>query len=544
MNTRVRLRRWQRRALERLEANPGPDFLTVATPGAGKTTFALVALRRRMADRPGNRVVIVVPTAHLKTQWSRAAARFGLVLDDAWRPGNGALPTDVHGVVTTYQQVATSADSLAGIARDGLVILDEIHHAADDRAWGSGVRDAFGSATWRLALSGTPFRSDSHAIPFVRYALDEAVPDFEYGYGDALADGGVIRQIEFPVLDGEMEWIDADGVERAASFEETLTGTLASQRLRTALSLQGDWLPTVLDAAHARLVTLRRRRPDAAGLVIATDQDHAREIAGLLRRRHGVSAVVATSDDNDASARIAAFTGSVDPWLVAVRMVSEGVDIPRLAVGVYATTTTTELFFRQAVGRFVRHRGGEDDVVAALFLPADRRLRNHAETITRARRHHLVTTSHRREEVDEPEPDEPVEQMSLFAAVSATPTGQVASASAHATAGVTVGRDLDDPDDTLVLELPPLPGTTPDPDGAERSATPGTPEGHPDPVRRRRRLRELNAARAADLVRYANMSHARVNAELNRLAGIRRITEATEADLERRLAAAERWLRS
>ena len=49
-------------------------------------------------------------------------------------------------------------------------------------------------------------------------------------------------------------------------------------------------------------------------------------------------------------------------------MVSEGVDVPRLAVGVYATTTATPLFFAQAVGRFVRAR--ERGETASVFLPS------------------------------------------------------------------------------------------------------------------------------------------------------------------------------
>jgi hypothetical protein len=49
-------------------------------------------------------------------------------------------------------------------------------------------------------------------------------------------------------------------------------------------------------------------------------------------------------------------------------MVSEGVDVPRLAVGVYATTTATPLYFAQAIGRFVRaRRRGE---TASVFLPS------------------------------------------------------------------------------------------------------------------------------------------------------------------------------
>src|SRR5699024_807094 len=119
---------------------------------------------------------------------------------------NGALPADMHGIVTTYQQVATSAQVLAGLSRDAFVVLDEIHHAGDERAWGESVLLAFGAAIRRLSLSGTPFRSDTQAIPFVRYVLDEAVPDYEYGYGEALADRRVVRPIYFPRTNGHMEW--------------------------------------------------------------------------------------------------------------------------------------------------------------------------------------------------------------------------------------------------------------------------------------------------------------------------------------------------
>lgn len=533
MTATVRLRRWQRRALERLDRSESSDFLAVATPGAGKTTFALVALRQQMARSPGRTVVIVAPTAHLKTQWSEAAARFDLVLEDRWRPAAGPPPADVHGIVTTYQQVAGSPGALAGLADGGMVVLDEIHHAGDERAWGRSVREAFGGAAWRLGLSGTPFRSDSHAIPFVRYALDEALPDFEYGYGDALADDGVIRQVEFPTLDGEMEWIGSDGASHSASFSDALPPELAAQRLRTALSVDGEWLPAVLDAAYDRLGALRRLQPDAAGLVIAIDQDHAREIAASMRSRHGIDAHVATSDDADASKRIARFARSRDPWLVAVRMVSEGVDIPRLAVGVYATTTTTELFFRQAVGRFVRARAEDAGLVASVFIPADRRLRLHADAITRVRRHHLATTAHRREEPTEAMTESPDEQMSLFAPVSATPVG-TAITGAGPSGGAAAG-DGAPVDDDLVMELPPLPGPGA-PGDSMRTGWVGT-------MRHRRELRALNSARAADLTHATKLTHASVNAELNRMAGVMRIDDATTEQLERRLRAAERWLR-
>ncbi len=128
--------------------------------------------------------------------------------------------------------------------------------------------------------------------------------------------------------------------------------------------------------------------------MIATDQEHARGITTLLRMRFGTDARVVTSDDPHASARIADFAAGSDPWLVAVRMVSEGVDIPRLRVGVYATTTSTELFFRQAVGRFVRWTRGVPRQRAWLYIPDDPRLRLHAARVAEQRRHSLRREDH------------------------------------------------------------------------------------------------------------------------------------------------------
>lgn len=540
MTRSIRLRPWQKRALEQLATSDRPDFLAVATPGAGKTTFALTAIRLHLSKHPNSRVVIVAPTAHLKTQWADAAAGFDLLLDAQWSASSGRLPADVHGIVTTYQQVSSSAEALAGVARDAVVVFDEIHHAGDERAWGEGVRTAFSGAQRRLALSGTPFRSDTRAIPFVRYVSDEARPDFEYGYGDALVERSVVRPVEFPRLNGHMEWTGADGTLRAASFDDALDSTLAAQRLRTALSLDGEWLPAVLRAAHHRLLEVRAEQPDAGGLVIATDQEHARGIAKILRERHGVDAVVATSDDPDASHRIARFRNGTTPWIVAVRMVSEGVDLPRLRVGVFATTTTTELFFRQAVGRLVRWTRGEAHQRAYLFIPDDARLRARAHQMAEQRRHSLRAIE--RAAADDPDPiafDEvrPEEQLSLFAALSAVPVGDVAQ-TGSLPAGVTMAEPLDD-DPELLLLLEPLPGPS-------ALTTAGVlPGGGPalSPAARKRLLRERNAARAADLVRLTGMAHAPVNAELNRLVGLRRVTEATEAQLVQRLEAADRWIR-
>ena len=535
----IRLRPWQRDALEKLDAAGLGDFLAVATPGAGKTTFALTAARRALAKGWMRRVIVVTPTAHLKAQWAQAAARFDLDLDPAWSPRTG-LAADAHGLVTTYQQVATSATKLAALAEHAFVIFDEVHHAADERAWGDALVTAFLDAPQRLSLSGTPFRSDTKAIPFVRYRLEEAEADYEYGYGEALADGRVVRPVYFPRVDGHMEWTAPDGSLHAATFADDLDRDRAAQRLRTALSEDGEWLPAVLREADARLRELREEQPNAGGLVIAIDQDHARAIARILRNRTGSNAVVVTSDDKTASKRIALFAEGDAPWIVAVRMVSEGVDIPRLRVGVFATTTTTELFFRQAVGRLVRWTSSLGSKQPAfLYIPDDPRLRARAHQIADARRHSLRKAEQRfveRETEAALDALKDKEQMSLFSVISAVALDVTEHdgdgerppwASEHV-------LDLgEDDDDHLVIDLPPLPGG-----GGGKVAQEGRTKSQ-----QRRALRDANTEYAKAIVDRTGMGHAAVNAELNRMSGVERIADATVEQLERRLALAERWLR-
>jgi superfamily II DNA or RNA helicase len=545
----VRLRRWQKSALDAFDASSGPDFLAVATPGAGKTTFALTAVVRHLAANPAHRVVVVAPTSHLKLQWSRAAARFDLHLEPQWDSSLGRLPADMHGVVVTYQQVAANPAALRQHAERCIVVLDELHHAGDERAWGSAVRAAFEPSPRRLAISGTPFRSDTHSIPFVEYHLDEARPNFEYGYDAALADRRVVRPVWFPRINGFMEWTAPDGVATSASFDDALDRTRSAQRLRTALSLDGEWLPTVLAQANERLMELRAHHPTAAGLVIASDQDHARGISQLLHQRHRVRSIVATSDDPGASARIARFAEGTEPWIVAVRMVSEGVDIPRLRLGVFATTTTTELFFRQAVGRLVRHTGGAAASERAwLFIPDDPRLRTWAASIAQLRRHQL----RRPPDDDERQTDDAVldevpaqgaeeEQLSLFAVLSAEVVDYGSGTSVFDDDNALTAHDQpEDEDSSIPFDLP-----TPPPPGSGRYsiALPEDLGGRTLPEVKQE-LRAANADLAMDLVRFTGLSHREVNGRLNRLAGLQRITEASLDQLRKRADQAERWLAS
>ncbi|HEX8002909.1 MAG TPA: DEAD/DEAH box helicase [Mycobacteriales bacterium] len=368
------LRSWQRRALVAYLQRRPADFLAVATPGAGKTTFALKVAAELLADHSVQAVTVVTPTEHLKGQWAEAAARFGIDLDPAFSNAVARTSRDFTGVAVTYAQVAAHPmlHRARTEARRTLVILDEIHHAGDAKSWGDAVREAFAPAARRLALTGTPFRSDTNAIPFVTYeagadGVQRSRADHSYGYADALRDR-VVRPVLFLAYSGEMRWRTSAGDEVAATLGAELTPDAIAQAWRTALDPKGEWIPTVLAAADARLTAKRREMPDAAGLVIATDHATARAYAALLKRVSGEAPTVVLSDDPKASRKIAAFGASNDRWMVAVRMVSEGVDVPRLAVGVYATSVSTPLFFAQAVGRFVRARTRRE--TASVFLPS------------------------------------------------------------------------------------------------------------------------------------------------------------------------------
>jgi len=391
--TAARLRAWQVEALARYREFAARDFLAVATPGAGKTTFALRVATDLLEARTIEQVIVVTPTEHLKVQWADAAAKVGLRLDPGLGGTRRGRSRQFQGQAVTYAGVAaaTHAYETRTVGARTLVIFDEIHHAGDALSWGEAVAQAFALATRRLSLTGTPFRSDATPIPFVRYAEEpdgtrRSVPDYTYGYAEALRDH-VVRPVVFLAYGGGMRWRTRAGDELAATLGEPLTKDVTAQAWRTALDPAGDWMPAVLRAADRRLEEVRRHVPDAGGLVIASDQRQARAYARALAAITGETPTTVLSDDPGASRRIEEFSDSTQRWMVAVRMVSEGVDVPRLAVGVYATATSTPLFFAQAVGRFVRsRRRGE---LASVFLPTVPILLAHAGALERQRDHVL-----------------------------------------------------------------------------------------------------------------------------------------------------------
>jgi superfamily II DNA or RNA helicase len=388
------LRAWQRAALSSYSSQPRRrDFLVTATPGAGKTTFALALAHLLLAQRVVDRVIVVCPTDHLRSQWADAAHASGLPLDAALSNATGPVRADMRGYVTTYAQVAAKPALHAArtSARRSLVILDEVHHAGDGLTWGDAVAAAFELATRRLCLTGTPFRTrPDERIPFVRYEADgtggwQSRADFGYGYQEALRDG-VVRPVVFAAYTGTTRWRNSAGEVIAASLSERSTKRTEAAAWRTALNPKGRWVPHVIAAMDERITQLRQSGvPDAAGLVLASDQEDARAYAAIVARVIGEQPVLILSDDPRASAKIDTFANGKQRMAVCVRMVSEGVDVPRAACLAWMTSYRTPLFFAQGVGRVVRARTTGE--AATVFLPAVRPLLALAAELERERNH-------------------------------------------------------------------------------------------------------------------------------------------------------------
>jgi superfamily II DNA or RNA helicase len=547
------LRAWQQAAAAAVLSHEGDAFLASATPAAGKTTFGLHIAHRLLSEGRVARVAVVAPTTHIARQWAADAARYGIDLEPNRPNADGPEPSDRHGVSVTYQTVA-AGPSVHGRRADRvptLLLADEPHHMGDQASWGVAVTSAFANARFRLLLSGTPFRTDDSQIPWVSYDADGvSEPDHAYGYTQALLDG-VCRPVTFHTYDGDMEWM-SDGRRRSADFGVVLPAAESARRLRTALDPDGDWMRHVLRDAVERLDAIRAGdHPEAGGLVVAMDKEHAEALADRLAPLIGHRPEVVTSDAPDAGARIDAFAAGHGTWLVSVLMVSEGVDVPRLRVGVYATSARTELFFRQVVGRFVRRTPTPREQMSHLFLPADPVLRRLAAQVEEERRHAISLERTEADPLAEPVVREQSEPGEAFRVLSAT---------AHGTADL---LRTTAPGEPLQLFGDPTPAPAPSPALAAftassnttttsparpapsarldarvpavataATAAPSRPAGetaHERRVRLREERKHLVAARA----RVTGEPHRVIHARINRATGAASVTAATVAQLEK-----------
>lgn len=368
----MRLRKWQaaciQKALARYRAGHS-HFLCLATPGAGKTLMAARLAQRLFKDNLIDVVLCFSPSVIV-------ANDFGVELETQLkRRCDGSLRA--AGNSLTYQAMLSLGSEFWDLFKHYrvFVIFDEIHHCAGRdmsraNAWGQQIiSNIQGRATYTLALTGTPWRSDKIPIVLAQYCNQQHQIQCNYRYGikEAIADN-VCRIPRLVLIDND-NIVLKKGNETSgfSSFTELLTqAKFGYQNLIQSETL----LVHILAKANKKLNALRRTIPDAGGLIIASSVAHAQLIYRLLDQATGERAVVATYHQFDAPQLIEQFKYGRQKWLIAVGMVSEGTNIPRLRVCCHLTRVKTELHFRQVLGRILRSTGvvGEEGF---LYMPAE-----------------------------------------------------------------------------------------------------------------------------------------------------------------------------
>lgn len=377
----MELRQWQADFIDRWDnRESGRPFLLVAIPGGGKTFAALMVVKSWLAAGNDRAVLIVVPTQNLQEQWMRAASKEGIEIQtDEF---GTRFKHGYRGGCATYASIGRQSLSYRAIcnSRPTMVVCDELHHCSTEASWGDALLEACTPAKEMLLLSGTPWKTDGRPIPFVRYDGDGfCVADMRYDYPQALLDE-VVRWMVFKHTGGTIRF-DVSGEE--AHVNKDIADDEASRLLWKLLSPTGDYVREQVRDAHQRLLEIRRTIPDAGAMAACIDTRHAVAVAEVIKRETGCTASIIVSDSECSTDTVERFAESNKEWVVAVKQVSEGTDIPRLQVLCYLTNTVTELFFRQLIGRVSRVRG-LDDQEAHVYLPADPRLVRFVQNIENA----------------------------------------------------------------------------------------------------------------------------------------------------------------
>ena len=526
---------WARQAYAKYLKSDQPNFLVDACPGAGKTKFAVMLAMNELHRGAVDRVDVVGPSVHICKQWAHEMAAWGMHLDLE----NDQESDDCVGRVFTYQRLGMNPGALASRSHPRrLVILDEIHHAGDQKTWGDALRLVFANATKRLLLSGTPFRSDGNPIPFVSYSAGAhgvSVSDFSYGYGDALK-AGYCAPLYFPHHDGDFKWERGGKIHRF-DLMSRLDRQMNSDRLRTAFAPEGEFVTELLREAHQHLMLVRDDHPRAGGIVFGRDLENVRALAAVLESVSGIKPMTVTNDDKDAGQKINRFRDGDLPWLVSIKMVSEGVDIPRLRVGVYLSPVQTEMFFRQAAGRLVRLVPGLEEQAGYLYIPSLPRLVEYAASMTDERRHAIAP----RKEGDglglegfEREPREEEEDVSyrFLAAV-----GERAGVVELATPVDRDGQTFFDFAADLVEEEAVEPVAAP-------TSAPGVEKLLSDQKRSLRKRGSTLSSLVNELYSSRKVPFAKIHAHINSIQGVAGQSKCTLEQLDEREELLRRWLTS
>lgn len=389
------LRRWQCECINKALGHFSAEqhFFCQATPGAGKTRMAAELALKLLEQEKIDVVICFAPSCQVVEGLQRT---FEGVLQ---RPFDGQI--GAAGVALTYQSIEHKDESFWRLFKTLRVfaIFDEIHHCSGGdgtqgaNIWGQKIiQQLQDAAALTLAMSGTPWRSDEQSIALARYSTPEGrlIVDYRYSLAEAVEEK-VCRIPYITLLDNTEITIEQPG-----NAQRSYTGFAPLLRQSDAtfelLVTHEEVNLQLLELSSQRLDIVRRTVPDAAGLVIATNIDHAHQISVLLQRMNE-SSVVVTTHRTDANDVINEFRYGTAKWIIAVGMISEGTDIPRLQVCCYLSRIRTEMYFRQVLGRILR-RLSAMDAEAWMFMLAEPGLKACAERLMDDLPEHLAVCQH------------------------------------------------------------------------------------------------------------------------------------------------------
>ncbi|WP_395593343.1 DEAD/DEAH box helicase [Pseudomonas sp. B26140] len=359
-----------------------PHFFCQATPGSGKTRMAAELAKDLLEQDRIDLVLCFAPSRQVVEGFRRT---FSGVLNRRMDGLIGAV-----GATCTYQGMEYRDEAFWKLFDDYRVfaVFDEIHHCAGhdallSNAWGQRIiQRVQDRAEFTLALSGTPWRSDHKAIVLARYSTPEGnlICDYQYGLAEAISDQ-VCRSPRIVILDNQLV-----SLTEALASQSTVTmfPNISSLLTDSAVSYESllvheDVLRQLLVLGCRKLKEIREVKADAGGLVVATNIEHAHQIAAMLLGE-GETCEVVTNKTPNAQQVIDDFRFSSTAWIVAVGMISEGTDIPRLQVCCHLSRIRTELYYRQVLGRILR-RSVSHDTEAWLYVLAEPSLQQFSERV-------------------------------------------------------------------------------------------------------------------------------------------------------------------
>lgn len=365
----MKLRIWQQECIDQamMEYQAGHShFLCLATPGAGKTLMASRLAKQLKAKGLIDLVICIAPSV--------------IISEDFKEELEIQLGQKLDGKIGSIGKCMTYQAMLSEIAIWRLfeyykvfVIFDEIHHCSGDdtsnsNAWGQKIiSEIQGKATFTLALTGTPWRSDCFPITLANYTdKGEVHCNYSYGLTQAITDN-VCRTPIINLIDNDkVTFTQSNNSTQFNSFDALFKESDCSYQ---SLIESKILIKHILDVADSKLNTLRKNDFKSGGLIVAASIAHAKIIQQILAKELNEHADLVTYAEPEPTTLIKQYKHSNTKWIISVGMISEGTNIPRLKVCCYLTRVKTELYFRQVLGRILR--AGKRNENGYFYMPAE-----------------------------------------------------------------------------------------------------------------------------------------------------------------------------